>query len=140
MARRRGAGADPRPSAAARKPASTAWRWSAGVIRAAISRPVRIRVGLSADASTSPPSRATAREELRRRAKGRGLALQVGSRGVHPEDHVSPALAARLRADGIDPNADPLRPLTPSDIAQADVLVAFDEAAQAPGLEGARAW
>jgi protein-tyrosine-phosphatase len=83
---------------------------------------------------------AIAREELRRRARARGLAVQVSSRGVHPEDHVSPTLAAKLSADGIDPKADPLRALEASDIAGADVLIAFDEAAHAPGLERARNW
>lgn len=83
---------------------------------------------------------AIAREELKRRAAARGLAVEVQSRGVDPEDHVSPALAAQLRADGLDPAAETLRGLTPADIARADVVIAFDEAAQAPGLGRARAW
>lgn len=83
---------------------------------------------------------AIAREMARRRIAARGLSVQVASRGIMPEDHVSPALAARLAADGIDPRAEPLRALAPADLAQADVVVAFDEAAQAPGLSGALNW
>ncbi|MCI3131849.1 low molecular weight phosphatase family protein [Phenylobacterium aquaticum] len=83
---------------------------------------------------------AIAREMLKRGAAARGLAVQVRSRGVHPEDHLSPGLAARLAAEGIDPRAEPVRSLRPQDPAAADIVIAFDEAAQAPGLERARIW
>jgi protein-tyrosine-phosphatase len=83
---------------------------------------------------------AIARETLRRRAGERGVAVVVQSRGVHPADHVTPALAANLKADGVDPTADPLRPLTAADVRAADITIAFDEAAQAPELAGARIW
>lgn len=83
---------------------------------------------------------AIARETLRRRAAVRGVAVRVASRGLHPEDHVSPGLAARLKADGIDPAADPVRPLAPADLVSPGIVIAFDEAAQAPGLEHARVW
>jgi len=83
---------------------------------------------------------AIARETLKRRAARAGVAVRVASRGVHPEDHVSPALKASLLADGIDPAAEPLRAFEPQDAAGADIVIAFDEAAKAPGLEGARIW
>jgi protein-tyrosine-phosphatase len=83
---------------------------------------------------------AIARELTKRRAAARGLAAHVSSRGVTPEDHVSPALAARLRADGLDPAAEPARALTPADLAGSDIVVAFDEAAKAPGMARARVW
>lgn len=83
---------------------------------------------------------AIARESFRRRAADQGVAVSVSSRGVHPEDHVSPALAAKLKRDGIDPAAEPLRGLAPADIAQADLVIAFDEAADEPSLRAARAW
>ena len=83
---------------------------------------------------------AIARETLKRRAAARGLALDVRSRGIAPEDHVSPELARRLRADGIDPAAQPARAVTPADVAGADVVVAFDAAAEAPVMKGARSW
>jgi protein-tyrosine-phosphatase len=88
---------------------------------------------------------AVAREELRRIAKARGLSVQVQSRGVEPpkdrpENDISPALAAHLKDEGIDPFADPLRRLSRVDVRQADITIAFDEAAAAPGLEQARAW
>src|SRR5687767_3654618 len=83
---------------------------------------------------------AIARETLKRRAAAEGLALDVRSRGIAPEDHVSPELARRLRADGIDPATEPARAVTAADVARADVVVAFDAAAEAPVMKGARAW
>jgi len=83
---------------------------------------------------------AIARETLKRRAAATGLALDVHSRGIAPEDHVSPDLAQRLRADGIDPAAEPVLAVTATDVARADVVVAFDGAAEAPVMKGARAW
>ena len=83
---------------------------------------------------------AIAREKLRREAKARGLALEVHSRGVKPALDISPGLAAHLREEGIDPLADPLRQFTKADADRADITIAFDEAASAPGLEHARKW
>ena len=88
---------------------------------------------------------AIAREELRRIAKARGLSVQVQSRGVeppkdHPENDISPALAAHLKEEGINPFADPLRRFSREDAHRADIVIAFDEAAGAPGLEQARVW
>jgi len=83
---------------------------------------------------------AIAREMLKRGAADKGIAVQARSRGVHPEDHLTPELAARLAADGLDPRAEPAVRFSPRDTAAADIVIAFDEAAQAPGLEGARVW
>lgn len=81
-----------------------------------------------------------ARELLRARAGDLGLKLDVRSRGVAVEHHVSEALAARLRADRIDPASQPAMTLVESDITQADVVIAFDAAADDPRLAGARSW
>lgn len=83
---------------------------------------------------------AIAREALKRRAAAEGVAVSVSSRGIHPEDHVSPVLAANLRKDGLDPASEPVRELTDQDVARADLVIAFDEAADAPALRSARAW
>src|SRR5258708_29316851 len=83
---------------------------------------------------------ALAREELRRMAKLRNIPVTVVSRGIHPENHISSLLAQRLKRDGIDPLADPLLRFTPEDANKANITIAFDEAAQAPGLEKARTW
>lgn len=83
---------------------------------------------------------AIARETLERRAAQRGVAVHVQARGVHPEDHVSPALAARLKADGIEPWSSPILQLEAYDIVASDIVIAFDEAAQAPGMDRARPW
>ena len=83
---------------------------------------------------------AIAREVLRRRVAEAGLAVAVFSRGLKVEDHVSPALAANLRADGLDPAREPATALTDADISHADIVIAFDDAADAPALHSARAW
>jgi protein-tyrosine-phosphatase len=83
---------------------------------------------------------AIAREKLRREAKMRGFAVDAHSRGVNPALDISPGLAAHLKEEGIDPLADPLRKFTKADADHADIVIAFDEAAMAPGLEHARKW
>lgn len=83
---------------------------------------------------------AIAREVLRSRAQAEGLRVEVASRGLKPENHVSPQLASNLRRDGIDATREPVVTLSAADVRRADVVVAFDEAAAAPLLKGARAW
>jgi protein-tyrosine-phosphatase len=83
---------------------------------------------------------AIARETLKARAAAAGVPVRVQSRGLHLEDHVSPGLAANLRADGLDPAAEPARQLQDADAGRADIVIAFDEAAQAPSLRDAREW
>lgn len=81
-----------------------------------------------------------ARELLAARARDLGLPLNVRSRSVAVEDHVSEALAARLRADRIDTASQPATTLTANDVTQADIVIAFDAAADDPRLMQARAW
>jgi protein-tyrosine-phosphatase len=83
---------------------------------------------------------AIAREAMRARAAKAGVAVDVRSRGLKPEDHVTPELAARLKAVGIDPKAEPVRALSPQDVKAADLVIAFDEAGDDPALAGARRW
>lgn len=83
---------------------------------------------------------AIARETLKQLAAQNHLPVAVSSRGLSPEDHVSPTLAANLQADGIDPASEPLRALADADIARADIVIAFDEAADASILHTARSW
>lgn len=83
---------------------------------------------------------AIAREMLRQRAAASGVRVEVRSRGLRPEDHISPSLAANLAADRIDPMSEPALTLIDADVARADIVVAFDDAAQAPALKGARSW
>lgn len=81
-----------------------------------------------------------ARELLRAEAQRRGLAVDVRSRGVAVDDHVSEALRARLRADRVNSEAEPARNFVAADVSNADVVVAFDAAADDPRLTRARAW
>lgn len=67
-----------------------------------------------------------ARELLRRRAAERGIAVTVRSRGITPEPHISAELKQRLAREGLNPAGDPLRRLKRSDLASADVVIAFD--------------
>lgn len=70
----------------------------------------------------SPFARELARRELQRR----GLNIIFRSRGLALEDHVSPGLAAALKADGIDLGREKARRLRPQDLTWADAVVAFD--------------
>ena len=103
---------------------------------AAASRPLHILIVCPAGSVKS----AIARESLKRRARDLGLMVEVRSRGIKPEDHVSPVLAARLRADGLDVGAQPLLALSAEDLAWADRVIGFDSAVQAPGMSRAEAW
>lgn len=67
-----------------------------------------------------------AREHLRAAAAERNIAVEVASRGITPEEHLSDALAHRLADDRIDTKKDGLHRLTPADLARADTVVAFD--------------
>ncbi|MCL6740508.1 hypothetical protein LZ518_05105 [Sphingomonas sp. RB56-2] len=68
-----------------------------------------------------------ARELLKRRAAERRIAIAVSARGITPEEHLPPELLHRLAQEGIDPASEPLTKLQPSDIAAADLVVAFDK-------------
>ena len=68
-----------------------------------------------------------ARELLKRRAAERGITLSASARGITPQEHITPDLVRRLAKDGINPAAEPLRQLRPSDIASADLVIAFDK-------------
>ncbi len=48
---------------------------------------------------------AVARELMKRRAGERGVPVEVRSRRIMPEEHVSPALATALRAEGVNTRA-----------------------------------
>lgn len=69
---------------------------------------------------------AIAREVFRERARERGIAVVAFSRGITPAEHVSPQLRARLIADGIHSDRDPLTKFTASDVRSADIVVAFN--------------
>jgi hypothetical protein len=69
---------------------------------------------------------AIARELLIRRAASRGIALHAWSRGITPEEHLSPTLSVQLRAEQIDPTRQPLTALTSDDLKAADLVIAFD--------------
>jgi protein-tyrosine-phosphatase len=83
---------------------------------------------------------AIAREEFKKAARAQGMSVIAQSRGIHPENHISPMLASRLKQDGIDPLNQPLTAFKSTDVTKADVVIAFDEAGDAPGLEHARKW
>lgn len=69
---------------------------------------------------------AIAREIFRKRARERGLQVAAFSRGITPGEHVSPQLRARLAADGIRSDREPLRKLDFADARGADFVVAFN--------------
>jgi Low molecular weight phosphotyrosine protein phosphatase len=69
---------------------------------------------------------AIARELFRKRARERGIAVDVFSRGIILEDHISPDLRRKLVADGIDSAAEPAKVLGAADLKVADILVRFN--------------
>ena len=81
-----------------------------------------------------------AREMFRRQAARRGVLVQVGSRGITPEDHISPALLEALDADGFDIRSEPVRALARSDLAEADIIVLFDPLPATFGTWTVRDW
>jgi hypothetical protein len=83
---------------------------------------------------------AIARELLTRKAAAEVVAVDIRARGLSVEDHVTPALAARLKADGIDASSAPAEALQAGDVRWADVVVAFDEAANSTLLGAKQIW
>jgi protein-tyrosine-phosphatase len=68
-----------------------------------------------------------ARELLKRRASERHVPLIVIARGITPQQHITPELHSRLAKDGLNPAAEPLTKLRPTDVATADLVIAFDK-------------
>ena len=83
---------------------------------------------------------AIAREIFRQRAEERGIAVEVISRGIVVEDHVSPKLKQQLRADGIDTTTKRAMTLQPTDWATANILVNFNPLPSAVVHEDVRDW
>ena len=83
---------------------------------------------------------AIARELLARKAAAQSVPVEVRSRGIRIEDHVSPALGARLKADGLNVSSQPPAELQAADVRWADVVVAFDEASDSRLLSEKQAW
>ena len=69
---------------------------------------------------------AIAREMFRQRARERGIDVSAFSRGITPEEHVSPALREHLIADGIDSAREAVQVLTVQDLRAADIIIAFN--------------
>lgn len=83
---------------------------------------------------------AIAREIFKARAKERGIAVDVFSRGLKIEDHLSDALKQELIAEGIDTHAQPALTLAPADWAAADIVVNFNALPAAVVHKDIRDW
>ena len=81
-----------------------------------------------------------AREHMRRMAAARGIAVNALSRGITPEDHMTPQLAAALKADGIDISSEPVLALSAADLTAADVIVVFNPLPASFGVWRVRDW
>lgn len=81
-----------------------------------------------------------AREHMRRLVRERGAMINVQSRGIAPENHMTPDLAAVLTADGIDVTREPVRKLAITDLQDADVIVIFNPLPAAFGAWPVRDW
>lgn len=83
---------------------------------------------------------AIARELLRRRAKERGIAVTVLSRGLSIENHVSASLKKRLDLEAIDTRRDGFKVLSASDLQNADIVVSFTTLPPSYGFSPAKDW
>lgn len=81
-----------------------------------------------------------AREHMRRLASARGVALDARARGIAPENHMTPQLAAALKADGIDLSHEPALALTAADLKAADIIVVFNPLPARFGTWAVRDW
>lgn len=68
---------------------------------------------------------AIGRELLRGKAKARGIAVKVRSRGIEPREGATPETRLALSRDRIDTRREPLRRLEPDDARWADIVIAF---------------
>ena len=81
-----------------------------------------------------------AREHFKRSAAARNLQVTAYARGITPEDHLSPQLAAALAADGIDPKTEPVKTLSAADASAADITVFFDKPPAELAFAAPRDW
>ncbi len=81
-----------------------------------------------------------AREHMRRMVAEQGLRANIQSRGIAPEDAVTPRLAAALAADGVDVGSEPLQQLAVADLAAADIIVLFNPLPASFGVWPTRDW
>ena len=63
--------------------------------------------------------------DCERLAASRGLRIKADFTGTEPDADIAPAVAAALRADGVDLGGKKPRLVTPQDVAAADRVVAF---------------
>jgi protein-tyrosine-phosphatase len=63
--------------------------------------------------------------DCERLAASRGLRIKADFAGTEPDAEIAPAVAAALRADGVDLGGKKPRLVTPQDVAAADRVVAF---------------
>jgi len=109
---------------------------SSGCVTQSSTKPPKILFVCQAGTAKS----AIAREIFRQRAQERRIAVEVISRGIVIEDHVSPKLKQQLRADGINTTTEPAMPLQLTDWTTSDILVNFNPLPSAVVHEDARDW
>lgn len=83
---------------------------------------------------------AIAREVARKKARELGLKIEFRSRGISPEDHVTPDMLARLADKGIDPRSEPVAKLSQADLDAADLVVAFNRLPPGMKVRNLRDW
>lgn len=126
-----------------------AWsrRTALGLIAAAMAVPA----GAAATTSPRPPlvlfvcqagtvKSAIARELYLKRAGQRSIPAAAFSRGIAPADHLSPELARRLAAKGIDLARQAAQQLTQADLDRADLVILFDPLPAGLKVRAVRDW
>lgn len=121
------------------------------VLRLSLTALAGLAIPASLIASAKPPQvlficqfgsvkSAIARELLKRRAAERGVKVTVSSRGITPEPHLNPSVRDQLRAEGVDPDHDPLKKLARTDLKSADIVVIFNPLPSAMRTADVRDW
>lgn len=83
---------------------------------------------------------AIARELLKRWTAERGVKVIVSSRGITPEPHLHPSVRDQLRAEGVDPEREPLKKLVRADLKSADIVIIFNRLPSAMRSADVRDW
>ena len=79
----------------------------------------------SSSVFTAPPKSVLAAIDCERLAAARGLEVTADFAGTEPDADIAPAVAAALRAEGLDLRGKKPRLVTRGDVAAADQVVAF---------------
>jgi protein-tyrosine-phosphatase len=104
----------------------TSLLFGAVVLAGCGNQPVKRKMKILFVCQAGTAKSAIAREIFRRKAALAGIDVDVISRGIKIEDHVSPELRQKLNADNLDTRSVKPQALVQADVQSADILVKFN--------------